>query len=147
MRIGFQLTAAALIVGSLQFAGCKETAKYTKLEPAEVERKEGQPAKVKLSEKAVERLGVQTTAVREAAAAAEGQAAQIAVPYSSIVYLTDGTALVYTSPEPRVFVSQPVEVDYIEGDTAVLKNGPALGVQVASVGVQEIFGEELGVGH
>jgi hypothetical protein len=40
-----------------------------------------------------------------------------------------------------------VEIEYIEGDTAVLKNGPAPGVQVASVGVQEIFGEEIGVGH
>jgi hypothetical protein len=147
MRIGFQLAGAALVVGCLQLAGCKESAKYTKVEPAEVEHKEGQPTKVKLSEKAVERLGVQTAAVKEAAAAAEGQAAKIAVPYSSIVYLTDGTALVYTSPEPRVFVPQPVEIDYIEGDTAVLKNGPAPGVQVASVGVQEIFGEEIGVGH
>jgi hypothetical protein len=147
MRTASQVTVAALIVISLQFAGCKESAKYTKVEPAVVEHKEGQPTRVKLTEKAIERLGVQTTAVREAAAAADGQSAKIAVPYSSIVYLTDGTALVYISPEPRVFVPQPVEIDSIEGDTALLKNGPAPGVQVASVGVQEIYGEEIGVGH
>jgi hypothetical protein len=147
MRTSFQLIVAGLALASLQFAGCKESAKYTKVEPAHVEHKEGQPNKVTLTEKAVERLGVQTAPVREAAAAAEGQAAKIAVPYSSIVYLTDGSALVYTSPEPRVFVPQPVEIESIEGDTAVLKTGPAPGVQVASVGVQEIFGEEIGVGH
>jgi hypothetical protein len=40
-----------------------------------------------------------------------------------------------------------VEVDYIEGDTVVLNDGPAPGTVVASVGVAELYGTEFAVGH
>ena len=148
MRPSIHFGIAAVAVATFQIAGCKEASTYTKVEPAHVEHKEGEEiSKLTLTEKAVERLDVQTSPVREGTAATEGQPATTIVPYSSIIYIADGKAFVYTSPEPGVFVRQPVEVDYIEGDNAVLKNGPALGVLVASVGAVELLGTEFGVGH
>jgi hypothetical protein len=150
MRVHFQFVIAALAVASLPFAGCKDGSTYTKVEPAHVEHKEGEEfSKLTLTEKAMERLAVETTPAREGKVedAAEAEASRTVVPYSAIIYLADGKPFVYTSPEPRVFVRQPVEVDYIEGEMAVLKSGPAPGTQVASVGVTELFGTEFGVGH
>ena len=150
MRHRIQFVAALFAVASLQLVGCKEASTYTKVEPAHVDHKEGEDiSKLTLTEKAMERLDVQTAPVREGkiSGAAEDQASRTIVPYSSLIYLADGAAFVYTSPEPRVFVRQPVEVDYIEGDMVVLKSGPTPGTQVASVGATELFGTEFGVGH
>jgi len=148
MRLRIQFVVAALAMASLQVAGCEEASTYSKVEPAHVEHKKGEEiSKLTLTEKAVERLDVQTSPVREGTAATEGQPATTIVPYSSIIYIADGKAFVYTSPEPRVFVRQLVEVDRIEGDNAVLTNGPGPGVLVASVGAVELLGTEFGVGH
>jgi hypothetical protein len=147
MRYSLQLTSVVVAAASLQFAGCSEKSTYTKVEPAHVEHKEGEAiSRLTLTEKAMERLAVETTPV-QSQPSAENQQAQSIVPYSSLVYVATGEAFVYTNPEPRVFVRHPVEVDYIEGDLAVLKNGPAPGTQVASVGTIELFGTEFGVGH
>jgi hypothetical protein len=148
MRSIFQLTVAALAVASLQLCGCQEKSTYTKVEPAQVEHKEGEEiSKLTLTEKAMERLDVQTAPVGEAKAGSEDGQARSVVPYSSIVYVAQGDAFVYTSPAPRTFIRQAVDVDYIEGDQAVLKAGPPPGTQVAVVGVAELFGTEFGVGH
>ncbi len=68
------------------------------------------------------------------------------VPYSAVLYDTDGKTWVYTNPEPLVFVRHLVSIDYIEGDLAVLLEGPPVGTQVVMVGVAELFGAETGVG-
>jgi hypothetical protein len=147
MRHTIHITVALIAAASLQLTGCNDKAGgYTKVEPAEVEHKEGEEFhKMTLTEKAMERLAVETAPVREDKV--EGAAARLVVPYSALIYVADGSAFVYTSPAPRVFLRQPVEVDYIEGDMVVLKSGPAPGTQVASVGATELFGTEFGVGH
>jgi len=149
MRRIIQLTVAALAVAALQLTGCQEKKAYTKIEPAHVEHKEGEEiSKLTLTEKAMERLDVQTVPVREGEAnSAENPQARSIVPYSAIQYVAQGDAFVYTSPGPRTFIRYPVDVDYIEGDQAVLKAGPPPGTQVVSVGVAELFGTEFGVGH
>ena len=50
----------------------------------------------------------------------------------------------YANPEPLVFVRQPITIDYIEGDRAVLSDGPAPGTSVVMVGASELFGTEHG---
>jgi hypothetical protein len=64
-----------------------------------------------------------------------------------LIYDAQGTTWVYTSPQPMTFVRHKVVVDYIEGLTAVLSDGPAAGTLVASVGVAELYGTEFAVGH
>ena len=69
------------------------------------------------------------------------------VPYSALIYDPEGETWVYTSPQPGTFVRHKVDVDYIEGDLAVLEEGPPTGTVVASVGVAELYGAEFKVGH
>ncbi len=68
------------------------------------------------------------------------------VPYSALIYDKHGQTWVYTSPKPRTFVRNKVEVDYIEGNMVVLKDGPPTGTVVASVGVAELYGTDTGIG-
>lgn len=150
MRYSTQLAFAALIIATLQVAGCQRASStYTKVEPAKVEHVKGSEiSKLTLTEKAMERLAVQTAPVSETQVGeAENQQARPVVPYSSLMYVPTGETFVYTSPEPRTFVRQAVNVDYIEGDSVVLIDGPPVGMQVVSVGAAELFGTEFGVGH
>jgi len=150
MRHTYPLAIAALAVAGLQFAGCqRESSSYKKVEPAHVEHVEGSDiSRLTLTEKAMERLDVQTAPLAEAEVGEEGsKQARSVVPYSAIMYVPDGKTFVYTSPQPRTFVRQAVNVDYIEGDSAVLNEGPPAGTQIVTVGVAELFGTEIGVGH
>lgn len=69
------------------------------------------------------------------------------IPYSSVIYDLHGETWVYTNPAPLTFVRERVEVDYIDGDNAILAGGPNAGTQIVSVGVAELYGTEFGVGH
>ncbi len=67
------------------------------------------------------------------------------VPYSSVLYDVRGNTWVYINPKPLVFVRHAIKVDFIEGDIAVLTDGPAIGTKVVSVGAPELFGAETGI--
>jgi len=69
------------------------------------------------------------------------------VPYSAVLYDVHGNTWVYTNPEPLVFVRHKVDVDYIEGDVAVLEDGPPSGTKVVTVGAALLLGTELGFGQ
>ena len=69
------------------------------------------------------------------------------VPYSAVLYDARGNEWLYTSPEPLVFVRQPITVDFVEGERAVLKEGPAAGTLVVKTGAAELFGVEHKIGH
>ena len=149
MRHTYSLALAALAVASLQLVGCREASTYAKVEPAHVEPMKGSEiSKVTLTEKAIERLAVETAPIAETEVGeAENRQVKPAVPYSAVMYLPDGETFVYTSPAPRTFVRQPISIDFIEGDLAVLNEGPAVGTQIVTVGAAELFGTEFGVGH
>jgi len=68
------------------------------------------------------------------------------IPYAAILYDLNGDTWVYTQVEPRVFVRAPISVDYIEGDVAVLSEGPPDATEVVTNGASELFGTETGIG-
>jgi hypothetical protein len=68
------------------------------------------------------------------------------VPYAAVIYGVHGETWVYTNPEPLVFIREPITIDYIEGDLAVLSEGPPAGTAVVTVGGSELFGAESGIG-
>ncbi len=136
-----------LSVSLLPLAACTshDTHAAHKEHPAEVEKIEGSElSRVTLTEKAIQRIDLQTVAVREQD---QDGATRKLVPYSSLLYDAKGRTWVYTSPQPRTFVRTEVEVDRIDGDWVLLSGGPAAGAVVASVGVAELYGAETGVGH
>jgi hypothetical protein len=143
-----RLMVAASIIAVLLLAACKQ-AQVTKHaeHPAEVKKIEGtELSRVSLSEKAMQRIDLKTDRVREQRVS-RSSSPQKVVPYSSLIYDPQGQVWIYTCPQPRTFVRQKVDVDYIEGDIAILKVGPPAGTVVASVGVAELYGTEFKVGH
>jgi hypothetical protein len=71
---------------------------------------------------------------------------RVVIPYAAVVYDLQGATWVYVSPEPLVFHRAPVTIDFIQGDLAILSDGPAVGTEVAIVGVAELYGADTGVG-
>jgi hypothetical protein len=49
---------------------------------------------------------------------------------------------VYVSPEPLVFVRQPVSVEQIDGDLAILTDGPEPATRIVTVGAAGLLGVE-----
>jgi hypothetical protein len=100
--------------------------------------------RVKLTPKAAERIDVKTTLVSQSEVTHAGnKAVRKIVPYASVLYDGNSAAWVYTSPEPLVFIRHQIAIDYIEGDQAVLSDGPPPGTTVVSAGAAELFGTEF----
>lgn len=142
LRINKWIVMAALVCAGLLLGGCqKHDGAHHADHPAEVEPIPGTNLKkVTLTERAVQRIDVRTDQVRE-------QQGLKVVPYSSLIYDPQGQTWVYVSPAPRTYMRHKVDVDYIQGDMAYLKDGPPSGTTIASVAVAELYGTESGVGH
>lgn len=155
-RRGTRWTLAALVsltVTGLLASGCAETSESSETsanEPATVEQVKGSDlSRITLTKRAVERLALQTAAVHEVTVPAPNgdETRRSAVPYGAVIYDPDGKTWVYTSPEPRSYVRASVTVDFIDGELAVLSDGPPVGTEVVSVAAAELYGAELGVDH
>lgn len=136
-----------LLAAGLVLAGChqKPTA-AAKVRPASVEHIEGSDlARVTLTEHAARRLRIQTAAVREVATTRSGR--RMVVPYAAVLYDAQGDTWVYASPESLRYVRHAIEIDYIDGDMAVLSSGPPIGTTVVTVGALQLFGAEFEIGH
>ena len=72
---------------------------------------------------------------------------RLIVPYASVVYDPQGRTWTYTNAEPLVFIRHPINIDYIDGDEALLYDGPPPGTAVVTVGAGELSGFENGIGN
>lgn len=148
-NVGLLMVGLVMVTGLL--TACSQTSARTtseKSQPARVEQIEGTDfSRVSLSAKAAERLDIQSAPVREAEVARKGSAGgamlRKVIPYAAVLYDVNGHAFVYTNPEPLTFVRAPISVDYIEGDLAVLLDGPPSGSAVVTVGAAELYGTEF----
>lgn len=136
--------AAALVAGlALVAAGCGGggSSDEEASGPATIYEVEGSDlSRVELTAEAAKRLDIQTAAV-------EQNGGGTVVPYSAVFYSPTGETWVYVSPKPLTFMRHEIVVDRIDGDKALLKDGPAPGTKVATVGVAELFGAESGLGE
>ena len=131
----------------MMLAACRHHEEHHHPHPAEVEHIDGSDlSRVTLTDKAMERLDVQTREVMVQSVTRSTEQQKV-VPYSAIIYDPQGETWVYTSPSTNTFVRSKVEVNYIEGDLVVLNEGPPEGTLVATVGTSEIYGTEFEVGH
>jgi hypothetical protein len=173
MRVRGGWILAVPIVAGLQLAACqRRPPSSTHAAAAHVEKIEGTDLKkVTLAAKAAERLGIETAPVREFVSAgavpteagsggavlqgdpgvriarSAPRGSRTIVPYAAVLYDSNGDAWVYTNPQPLVFVRHRIKIDYIEGDRAVVSEGPAVGTAVVTLGAAELFGTEFEVGH
>ena len=142
--------AAALALGCLSGSACAAASKFNNEAandegPAKVEPIKGSDvARITLTPRAAQRLGVATAPVRLASSAPGGPLRPV-IPYAALLYDAQGNAFAFTSPQPRVFIRRPITVDYIRNGRAVLKSGPPPGTPVVTVGSAELLGTEYGV--
>jgi len=136
MKHIYRLFIAILIIAGLLSACAPKSTNVEKIQPYQLEVIEGSDfQRVILTEKASQRLDIQTAPVRDGNI----------IPYAAVLYGLNGETWTYTNPEPLVFVRQSIVIDHIEGDSAFLSEGPDTGTAVVIIGVAELYGAEVGV--
>lgn len=125
-----------LIFAGLLLSACgPETNTAEFIPPSKLEKIEGTDlSKVILTEKAAERIGIETVL-----------ASGTSVPYAAVIYDIEGNTWIYTNPEPLIFVRESIVIENIEGDTAILAQSLPSEFNVVTVGVAELYGTETGV--
>jgi hypothetical protein len=133
------VSAACLAMSCASGLAGEASAKIT---PARVEATlDAKIKKITLTPKAAERLGIQIDEVRV------DPSGRRIVPYASVLYDLTGKTWVYISADPLTFFRGAVEIDTIKGDNVYLTDGPPAGTKVLAVGVPQVFGSEVKVGH
>jgi hypothetical protein len=145
MRHSKRWMVALLVLAGLQLAACgqAQSGGTPKIQPAEVTKGDDGFNRVKLTEKAAQRLNIKTAAVVEEQV---NGAQRKVIPYAAMIYDLQGKTWTYTSPENLIFVRRPITVDHIEGDKVFLVEGPAAGTAVVTVGVAQLYGTDTGIG-
>jgi hypothetical protein len=138
---------AALIIAaflSLFIAGCGQVPEAAPGDdPAVLAEVPGTDLhRITLTEHAVERLGLKTEAT-----ATDPQTQKLSVAYWAILYDSTGKTWVYTNPDLLVYVRQSITVERINGDVALLTDGPPAGTAVVTTGAEELFGAEFDTAH
>ena len=111
--------------------------------PSMVEPIEGSEySRVILTEKAIERLDIQT--VKVSAEQMDGSEYKV-IPYAAVMYGLEGETWAYTNPEAQVYIRHSIAIDHIDGDMAVLTDGPDVDTPVVVVGASLLYGAEVGV--
>jgi hypothetical protein len=137
-----------LVAACLPFAACKkmeaeaEGGNKAATVVHQEETHPDQPAIVTLTQDAEKRIDLQIAAIQDVDV---NGAKQKIMPYSALLYDTKGETWTFTSAEPLTYVRQRIKVDRIEGDRAILAQGPAAGTKVVTVGAAELFGSEEGI--
>jgi hypothetical protein len=134
-------TAAILIL-----AGCGGPTAQVDQSPSTLKQVAGSPVpQVQLTEKAMQRLGITTVPVRAATASQSGQSGRTVIPYSAVVYDNDGSTWTYVNTAARSFLRRGITIRVIDGSTAILARGPAVGTPVVTVGVPQLLGAEYDI--
>lgn len=109
-----------------------------------VQAPDGTPLKqVALTDLAVQRIGITTGTIATAVATVDGVSGRHPVlPYSAVVYDSDGSSWTYVNTAPRTYLRQRITVATIQGGTAVLTAGPPAGTAVVTRGAPELLGAE-----
>lgn len=74
----------------------------------------------------------------------KGEAQSLVVPWSAIMHDIHGGTWLYEQTAEHTYVRRRVQVQYVSGTSAVLKEGPKAGTKVVTAGVVELFGTEFG---
>lgn len=113
--------------------------------PAVVQQSAGHGLpRILLTQEAAHRIGVQTEVVHEVDL---NGTRQKVVPYAAVLYDANGDTYAYSNPGNLVYVRVPLRIDHIDGDQAVLSDGPPDGTALVTVGATELLGSEFQVGE
>ena len=137
-----RLFLTGLAVAALALGACNSGSTTSEPGPAAITIEEDESTGLKtltLSDKAAERLGVETVPVA-------GSGAAMTIPYAAIVYDATGKTWTYVNESSLTYKRAEITVDEIDGDTARISAGPPSGALVVTTGAAELYGAEIGVG-
>jgi hypothetical protein len=132
-----------LVVAGLLLPACGATAVSVSEgpKPATVEAIAGTNlSKVILTADAARRVDIQTAPARNEQV---NGAQHEVIPYDAVLYDAQGDTWTYTNPEPLTYVRHHITVDTIDGDQAILSEGPPAGMAVVTVGAAILYGAEF----
>ena len=137
----FSRSAAPLMIAIGTLAGCAGAASGGgSPPPAQVERTGPHGAlSVVLTPLGAQRAGIQT------AAAVPAGGGRTMIPYSALLYQSDGSSVVYTVTGRLIYTLAPVSVASIQGSQVYLTGLPP-GTSVVTTGGEELLGVQDGVG-
>jgi len=122
-------------------AGCAEIESVTAepYEPAALESTgPDKPARIILTDEAVDRVALQTTEVKPLGK-------ELTVDHAALVFDKAGKPWVFTVVGPRTYVRAAVGIKEVQDNLVTLSAGPPAGTQVVTVGAIELWGAELGI--
>ena len=133
------IVTALFVVPLLLLAGCGGSSDTESAGPAVVEEVKGTDlSKITLTPEAAKRLDIKTAAVT-------ANGAGRIIPYAAVLYSPTGETWAYANPDGLTFVRESIVIEHIDGKRAMLSKGPAAGSKVATAGVAELYGAELGI--
>ena len=153
MQLSKRAPAAVVAVAvALAVAGCGKAETFNNEAasdegPSRLEQVKGSDLpRVVLTAKAAQRIGIETSIVRQGARRAHSRlGAPEVIPYAAVVYDAEGHAYTYVSPRQLTFERTPIRIVRTDGPVAVISKGPPAGTPVVTVGAQELLGVEYGV--
>jgi hypothetical protein len=98
-----------------------------------------QPTRITLTEDARKRIDVHTAPIQEIDI---GGLKQKVMPFSALLIDPEGESWAFTNSEPLTYVRQRIKVERIDGDKAILAQGPSIGTPVVTVGAALLYGSE-----
>jgi hypothetical protein len=122
-------------------AGCAEIESVTAepYEPAALESTgPDKPARIILTDEAVDRVALQTTEVKPLGK-------ELTVDHAALVFDKAGKPWVFTVVGPRTYVRAAIGIKEVQDNLVTLSAGPPAGTQVVTVGAIELWGAELGI--
>jgi hypothetical protein len=122
-------------------AGCAEIESVTAepYEPAALESTgPDKPARIILTDEAVDRVALQTTEVKPLGK-------ELTVDHAALVFDKAGKPWVFTVVGPRTYARAAIGIKEVQDNLVILSAGPPAGTQVVTVGAIELWGAELGI--
>jgi hypothetical protein len=122
-------------------AGCAEIESVTAepYEPAALESTgPDKPARIILTDEAVDRVALQTTEVKPLGK-------ELTVDHAALVFDKAGKPWVFTVVGPRTYLRAAIGIEEVQNNLVILSAGPPAGTQVVTVGAIELWGAELGI--
>jgi hypothetical protein len=133
-RLGAGLVVIAVALG---LAACdevpsnlRENQPYTVVGPEDAKIK-----LVKMEDATAALLPVETVTVRRVGK-------RKVVPHDAVIYNPDGGSFVYTKPKAETYIREPIEIVRVDGDEAVLSDGPRSGTTIVTTGAAELLATE-----
>jgi hypothetical protein len=91
--------------------------------------------RVRMKDETAALLPVETATVRR-----EGK--RTVVPHAALIYNPDGDSFVYTKPKAETYVRALVKVVRVDGDDAMLSDGPRAATTIVTTGAAELLATE-----